>query len=189
MLLIIRQATGRVLSHHDRHEDIGLQLRPLGVEVGRIDVGPAAPGSVSTQVSDPRALAALQRRFSIRSADRVALRPADPRWPALRAQFRRRHTHADHEIRVFVSGRGLFELPGPSGTQVQLLCEPGDWVALPPHIPHAFDAGERPAFDALRLFSQPEGWVAHATEDAEHALQPDLDRFILDVQAELRAAA
>lgn len=189
MLLIVRQAGGPVLSHHDRHEDIGLQLRPLGVEVGRMDVGPASPGSVATQVSDPRALAALQRRFAIRSADRVTLRPSDPRWPALRTQFLRRHTHADHEIRLFVSGRGLFELPGPAGTLAQLLCEPGDWVALPPHTPHAFDAGEHPAFDALRLFSQPKGWVAHPTADAEHATRPDLDRFILDVQTELRAAA
>lgn len=189
MLLIVRQRQGRVLSHHDRHDDIGLQLSPLGVAVGRIKVGPAGAGSVAAQVTDARALASLQRRFSIRSADRITVRPTDLRWPSLREQFRRRHLHDDHEIRIFVSGRGLFELPGPADTLAQLLCEPGDWLALPPATPHAFDAGEHPAFDALRLFSQPEGWVAHPTNEVDQAPLPDLDRFILDVQAGLRAAA
>ena len=121
-------------------------------------------------------IAALVARYDIRSQDRVALKPGDARWPALRAQFQTEHTHDDFEIRVFVGGRGLFRVRGPDAFY-GLLCEAGDWVSVPAGTQHDFDAGAEPDFDALRLFARPDGWVAKPTEAARPPL-PDFDEFI-----------
>ena len=131
--------------------------------------------------SDPRIayadeIAALIARYGIRSQDRVALKPDDARWPALRAQFQTEHTHDDFEIRVFVGGRGLFHVRGADAFY-GLLCEAGDWVSVPAGTQHNFDAGAKPDFDALRFFVRPDGWVAQPTEAARPAL-PDFDAFI-----------
>lgn len=182
MELVIRDARGEPQEQLDTPAAIAERLAPLGLAVGQLAVHPGPP---RPQVADVQGLAALHRRFGIRHADRFSLAPGDGHWPALRAQFRRRHRHADHEIRVFVAGRGLFELPLAGGALAQLVCEAGDWVALPPGQAHAFDAGQRPRFDALRLFAQAEGWQAQPSEDAERAPLPDLDRFL----AALRCAA
>ena len=39
----------------------------------------------------------------------------------------------------------------------------GDLVRVPAGMPHWFDMGPRPRFTAIRLFTNPEGWVAHYT--------------------------
>ena len=58
-----------------------------------------------------------------------------------------------------------------------LLCEAGDWVALPAGLRHFFDAGDEADFDALRLFTAPDGWVAQPT-DAPAAALPLMDEFV-----------
>lgn len=180
MELLIVDRQGTPLERCEEPTAIAHRLAPLGVAVGAIEVDARGP---RPQVADVQALAALHRRFAIRYADRVALDGADTHWPLLRAKFRRRHRHADHEVRVFVRGRGLFELPLPDGALARLYCEAGDWIALPPGLDHAFDAGQRPRFDALRLFAQAQGWEAEDGSGADRAPLPDLDHFVAQRQA------
>ncbi|KQP19457.1 hypothetical protein [Pseudorhodoferax sp. Leaf265] len=153
-------------------------LAPTGVQFGRWPLRPLpAPGGLdAVQAAYAEELADLGPDFRLHSADRVALAPGDARWPALRQQFLAEHRHGDAEIRFFLSGTGLFYLRSGDGF-LGLLCEAGEWVALPAGLAHGFDAGEAPAFEALRLFGQPEGWVAEPTGAALPAL-PLYDDFV-----------
>jgi len=179
MHLVIRDTAGAQRSRHDDPADIAVHLAPLVVQAGQLAIS-QRPRNGQATVVDAQALAALHRRFGIRSADRVSLTPGDSRWTLLRSKFRQRHSHSDHEVRVFVRGQGVFDLPLADGGLAQLLCEAGDWVAVPPALPHAFDAGQAPDFDALRLFASHDGWVSTPAPDAASAPLPDLDRLLAE---------
>jgi 1,2-dihydroxy-3-keto-5-methylthiopentene dioxygenase len=155
-------------------------LAPTGVQFGRWPLRPlqlpAGDGLAAVRAVYGEELTALGPQFTLRSADRVALAPGDARWPALREGFLAEHRHADAEIRFFLAGTGLFHLRSGEGF-LGLLCEAGEWVALPAGIAHRFDAGEAPAFEVLRLFGQPDGWAAQPTGAALPAL-PLHDAFV-----------
>lgn len=145
-------------------------LARFGVDAGHIDFEPDA------DASQHAAITALHGRYGIQSTDRVNVRPGDPAWPALREKFLGEHTHADLELRVFVDGRGLFHVNLP-GLGVAVLCEAGDWISVPAGLAHRFDGGKLAAFDALRLFTRPDGWVADFTGAGAPVL-PLLDEFV-----------
>ncbi|MGX9112904.1 acireductone dioxygenase, partial [Pseudomonas aeruginosa] len=64
----------------------------------------------------------------------------------------------------FVVGRGLFV--GRVGEWFYSLFEKTTaLLLLPPPPRHWFDMGEHPHFVAVRLFNNPEGWVAQFTGD------------------------
>jgi 1,2-dihydroxy-3-keto-5-methylthiopentene dioxygenase len=46
-----------------------------------------------------------------------------------------------------------------------MLCEKDDLISVPANTPHWFDMGPNPSFTAIRLFNNPEGWVAQFTGD------------------------
>jgi cupin superfamily acireductone dioxygenase involved in methionine salvage len=48
----------------------------------------------------------------------------------------------------------------------QVLCEKNDLISVPAGTPHWFDMGSEPNFTAIRIFDNPEGWVAQFTGDA-----------------------
>ncbi|HEY0201217.1 MAG TPA: hypothetical protein VGC24_05950 [Burkholderiaceae bacterium] len=158
---------------------IGTALQALGLQWGR---WPQRRSVVGESLDE--ALAAYQDEIdtlrgslSIQSIDRVHVTPGQAGWPALRAQFVTEHTHADAEVRFFLGGTGLFYIRRPDGGYVALLCEAQEWIALPAGLPHFFDAGDEPDFDALRLFTVPNGWVAQSTGVARPEL-PLLDEFV-----------
>ncbi|MGB3072321.1 MAG: hypothetical protein WBC18_27500 [Ottowia sp.] len=80
------------------------------------------------------------------------------------------------EIHLFRSGTGLFYLRSGEGF-FGLLCEAGEWVALPAGLAHSFDAGDAPAFEVLRLFGQFRDVAEAATGAAVPALLPH-DAFV-----------
>ena len=103
-----------------------------------------------------------------------ASRPTTPSARPCGSKFLAEHTHAEDEVRFFVEGRGLFCLH--LGSEVlQVLCEAGDWIAVPAGTRHWFDMGPEPRFCALRFFNNPEGWVARFTGDAIAERYPLLD--------------
>jgi len=153
---------------------IAALLAPLRVSVGALAVHPALPGR-SASVVYATELAALQRRFASRGSDRISLKPGDRRWQSLRAQFSRERRPQEQEVRVFLDGQGLFHLRAKTGFW-SLLVQAGEWVALPPQLPHWFDAGAEADFDVLRLFGHAEGWRAEPTRGAQPRL-PDLDQL------------
>jgi len=109
----------------------------------------ASPEAILAAYADD--IRRVQALGGYRTVDAIRLGPDHPDREALRSKFLSEHTHADDEVRFFVEGRGLFCLH--IGHEVlQLVCERGDWIAVPAGIRHWFDMGERPNFCALRFF-------------------------------------
>ena len=98
------------------------------------------------------------------TADVIKLTPDHPQAGALRAKFLAEHTHTEDEVRFFVHGAGNF-IMHVDGRVWDAHCVQGDLISVPAHTQHWFDAGDRPFFTALRVFSDTSGWVAHFTGD------------------------
>lgn len=102
----------------------------------------------------------IMEEGGFKSVDVIRMAPDHPDRVALRAKFLAEHTHSDDEVRFFVEGAGAFYLH--KGDEVaQLVCTAGDLISVPAGMTHWFDAGERPRFCAIRIFTSPEGWVAN----------------------------
>ena len=96
------------------------------------------------------------------TVDVISLSSDHPDKAALRQKFLAEHTHSEDEVRFFVRGEGLFCLH--LGEQIfQVLCQQNDLISVPANTPHWFDMGSEPNFTAIRLFNNPEGWVANFT--------------------------
>lgn len=94
-----------------------------------------------------------------------------------RQKFLQEHRHSEDEVRVFVEGSGVFYLHLREQVYC-LLCERGDLVSVPANTPHWFDMGERPAFAAIRLFTNPDGWVAQFTGSPISAQFPTYEEIV-----------
>lgn len=95
-------------------------------------------------------------------ADVINLTPDNPNKTELRKKFLDEHIHSEDEVRFFVKGDGLFYLHlGDKVYAVQ--CEQGDLISVPANSNHWFDMGENPDFTCIRIFTNPEGWVAQYT--------------------------
>ncbi len=105
---------------------------------------------------------ALQSASGFASVDVVKLRPEHPDREAFRNKFLSEHQHVEDEVRFFVEGRGLFYLHLDQEVWV-VLCEKGDLISVPNGVKHWFDMGPAPLFTCIRLFSNPDGWVAEFT--------------------------
>lgn len=99
------------------------------------------------------------------TADVVRIAKGTPNTAPMRAKFLSEHIHTEDEARLFAEGSGAFYLH--LGDQVLILvCERGDYLRVPAGTRHWFDMGPDPEFTAVRLFTNPEGWVAQFTGDA-----------------------
>ncbi len=106
----------------------------------------------------------LMQEGGYQSMDVIRMTPEHPQRAPLRQKFLDEHTHAEDEVRFFVAGSGLFSLHVDKRVFDILCCE-GDLIRVPAGIAHWFDMGDRPRFTAIRLFTNPDGWVAHFTGD------------------------
>ncbi len=59
-------------------------------------------------------------------------------------------------------------------TRCSVLCEKNDLISVPAHTPHWFDMGSEPNFTAIRIFDNPEGWIAQFTGDDIASAYPRL---------------
>ncbi|OYY75934.1 MAG: cupin [Sphingomonas sp. 28-62-20] len=98
------------------------------------------------------------------SIDVMAVAPNHPDRATIRTKFLSEHTHAEDEIRFFVEGEGLFTLHH-QGRVFNMLCTKGDLISVPAGMRHWFDMGENPHFSVIRLFLNPDGWIATLTGD------------------------
>ena len=96
------------------------------------------------------------------SWDVVSMGPNHPEKSAFRQKFLNEHTHSEDEVRFFVRGCGLFVMHVEHKVY-SLLCEKNDLINVPAGTKHWFDMGPNPDFTAIRLFDNPEGWVANFT--------------------------
>lgn len=104
----------------------------------------------------------LKQRGGYQAVDAISISTDHPDKIALRQKFLAEHTHAEDEVRFFVRGSGLFYLH-LANKVYQVLCCQQDLIAVPALTPHWFDMGAEPNFTAIRLFTNPEGWVAQFT--------------------------
>ncbi len=65
-------------------------------------------------------------------------------------------------------------LPAHWRRGVPVLCEKNDLISVPAHTPHWFDMGSEPNFTAIRIFDNPEGWIAQFTGDDIASAYPRL---------------
>ncbi|WP_394558230.1 1,2-dihydroxy-3-keto-5-methylthiopentene dioxygenase [Aquipseudomonas alcaligenes] len=154
----------KVLTHA---EDIAATLGEVGVRFERWQAAaPIQPGASQEEV-----IAAYRAQIDQLKAERgyvtvdvISLDRKHPQKDELRAKFLDEHQHGEDEVRFFVAGRGLFSLH--IGEYVYaVLCEKNDLISVPAGTRHWFDMGEFPHFVAIRLFNNPEGWVASFTGD------------------------
>ena len=94
--------------------------------------------------------------------DVVSMHPDHPDKDDFRRKFLDEHTHSEDEVRFFVRGQGLF-IMHVNDKVYSMLCEKDDLISVPANTRHWFDMGPNPSFTAIRLFNNPEGWVAQFT--------------------------
>jgi 1,2-dihydroxy-3-keto-5-methylthiopentene dioxygenase len=175
------------------------QLNAKGVRFERWqadrDLG-ANPSPETVIAAYQHAIDKLVAEKGYQSWDVISLRADNPQKEALREKFLNEHTHGEDEVRFFVEGAGLFCLH--IGDEVfQVLCEKNDLISVPAHTPHWFDMGSEPNFTAIRIFDNPEGWIAQFTGDdiasvcaVHHPVQGDAGfAFAIDQHPVQRRAA
>ena len=149
----------------NEHADIARHLGQVGVRFERWDTDSRIePGAAPETVINAyrKDIDRLIEEEGYQTVDVVSLNPQHPDKDALRKKFLDEHRHSEDEVRFFVAGQGLFSLH--LGERVfEVLCEQGDLISVPAGTPHWFDMGPNPSFIAIRLFNNPEGWVANFT--------------------------
>ncbi|HCP55528.1 MULTISPECIES: acireductone dioxygenase [Pseudomonas] len=164
----------KVLTHA---EDISSTLAEVGVRFERWQ----ASAPIKLGASSEEVISAYQSQIDQLMSERgyvtvdvVSLSEDHPQKAELRAKFLDEHRHAEDEVRFFVAGRGLFTLHIDDHVYA-VLCEKNDLISVPAGTRHWFDMGERPHFVAIRLFNNPEGWVAEFTGEDIASRFPRID--------------
>jgi len=145
----------KVLTHID---DIAATLAEVGVHLERWE---ASAPEEAIAAYRPQIDRLMSERGYV-TVDVISLTSDHPQKAELRAKFLEEHRHAEDEVRFFVAGRGLFTLHIEDKVYA-VLCEKNDLISVPAGTRHWFDMGEHPHFVAIRLFNNPEGWVAQFT--------------------------
>lgn len=142
------------------------------------EVGPHSSHQAILSAYEPQ-IQQLIREVGYQSFDVVALNSKHPDKKALRAKFLREHTHHEDEVRFFVAGSGLFTLHIEDKVYC-VLCERGDFISVPAEVTHWFDMGDKPYFVAIRLFNNPDGWIAQYTGSEIASLFPTMQETLCD---------
>lgn len=156
---------------------IAEELRAIGVRFERWAAdADIAPGASQEDViaAYRRSIDALMSECGYAAVDVLRMEKGTPNTEPVRAKFLNEHRHAEDEVRFFVEGRGAFYLHA-DGRVYQTVCVKGDLISVPAGTRHWFDMGPDPEFTAIRLFTNPEGWVAQFTGDAISSGFPKLD--------------
>jgi 1,2-dihydroxy-3-keto-5-methylthiopentene dioxygenase len=161
------------------HKAISKALDEIGVQFERWETSREIPpnaesGDIISAYQD--AIDRLKDTYQFQSVDVIRLQSDHPDRAALRAKFLSEHTHSEFEVRFFVEGKGLFFLH-PNDKVYVVLCEKGDLISVPDGVKHWFDMGENPKFTCIRLFTNPEGWVAEYTGDTIADRFPRFETF------------
>lgn len=167
----------KVLNHL---EDISSTLAQVGVRFEQWQANqPITAQSSAEEVMAAYAedIARLQQEGGYVAVDVISLDETHPQKEQLRAKFLDEHIHTEDEVRFFVSGRGLFSLHIDEHIYAAL-CTKGTLISVPAGSKHWFDMGEHPRFTALRLFNNPDGWVAQFTGDKIAEQYPTLDDLL-----------
>ena len=159
---------GETLVETQDGEAIARELRAIGVRFERWTAdAELAPGAGQDEViaAYRSSIDRLMAEGGYRSVDVVRVERGNPNAPAMRAKFLEEHRHSEDEVRFFVEGRGAFYLHAADRVY-QVVCARGDLISVPAGTRHWFDMGPDPEFCAVRLFENPDGWIAQFTGEA-----------------------
>ena len=158
-------APEKVLYQTQSAADIADQLQQVGIRFEQWQANQpidASTDSASILAAYSDDIDRLKQQGGYVTVDVISLSSDHPDKAALRQKFLAEHTHSEDEVRFFVRGEGLFCLH--LGEHIyQVLCQQNDLISVPANTPHWFDMGSEPNFTAIRLFNNPEGWVANFT--------------------------
>jgi 1,2-dihydroxy-3-keto-5-methylthiopentene dioxygenase len=146
---------------------IASELRTIGVRFERWQAdADLEPGADQAAVIEAyrSSVDRLMDECGYQSVDVIRIERGAPNVEAMRAKFLDEHQHAEDEVRFFVEGRGAFYLHA-AGRVHQVVCVRGDLISVPAGTKHWFDMGPDPELTAIRLFINPDGWVARFTGD------------------------
>ena len=139
--------------------------RPLAPGAG-VSGGRSPDGASQSEVlaAYAGAISRLRASCGFATEDVVSISPSTPNHAEARKKFLDEHTHSEDEARFFVEGSGQFYIH--HGRSVFALeCTKGDLINVPAGTRHWFDMGPAPHFVAIRMFTDPKGWVAAFTGD------------------------
>ncbi|MFK3939036.1 AraC family ligand binding domain-containing protein [Alkalihalobacillus sp. NPDC078783] len=109
----------------------------------------------------------LAERRGYKKWDVIALNEQTPDLDVLLKKFEQVHTHTEDEVRAITAGSGTFVIKGAETGYFDVNLSPGDVISVPVNIPHFFTLSDERQVVAVRLFIDPEGWVAHAFNDPD----------------------
>jgi 1,2-dihydroxy-3-keto-5-methylthiopentene dioxygenase len=164
----------KVLSHA---EDITSTLAEHGVGFERWQAAtPTAPGTGQDDVISAYRVQidTLMTERGYAAVDVISLNGNPPQTAEWRAGFLDEHRQAQDASHYFVAGRGLVTLHIDEYVYA-LVCEKNDLITIPAGTRHWIDIGENPHLVAIRLFRNPQGWVAEFTGDKIASHFPPLD--------------
>lgn len=167
-------------------ERISQLLAGIGVRFERWSADRALPDGASQAdilAAYGTEVARLSAEGGYRTADVVRIAKGTPNTGPMRAKFLDEHRHGEDEVRFFTEGAGSFYLHVDDRVY-HVVCEQNDLISVPASTRHWFDMGTDPAFCAIRLFTNPDGWVATFTGDAIAARFPTHDEALLRLRAE-----
>lgn len=168
---------GTVLLRSEDFGQISAELAKAGIVLDRWQADRDLPDDADNDTIIAAYQAEIDRLVAIggyQTWDVVSMNPDHPEKESFRQKFLDEHTHSEDEVRFFVRGHGLF-IMHVGGRVYSMLCEKNDLISVPAMTKHWFDMGPNPVFTAIRLFNNPEGWVATFTGDKIAARFPLLD--------------
>jgi 1,2-dihydroxy-3-keto-5-methylthiopentene dioxygenase len=104
----------------------------------------------------------MKRRGGYMTADVIDVKPETPGLETMLAKFDKEHTHSEDEVRLILSGRGIFFLALEQGV-ASVEVGPGDMLRVPQGTKHWFTLCEDRRIRAIRWFQDTTGWTPHYT--------------------------
>lgn len=137
------------------------------LEAAKLNYGNWALGAYQPGMSDEACLhllaeplQRLKQQYGYQSEDVVSLHPDTPKLDAMLAMFEKEHHHTDDEVRVILSGKGIFGIVPEQGEPFELHLEAGDWIVIPAYTRHWFTLGPDRHAVAVRVFKENPAWEA-----------------------------
>lgn len=168
---------GTIVLEESDGERIADELAKIGVRFERWSADKELPRGADQDAVIAAYRSSVDRLISecgYQAVDVIRLERGTPNTEPMRKKFLDEHQHSEDEVRFFVEGQGAFYLHA-NDRVYQTVCVKGDLISVPAGTKHWFDMGPDPEFTAIRLFTNPDGWVANFTGDPIASAFPKLD--------------